>query len=844
MTDVGTGEGNLAKTGQSNEADSIDNLRAASLTLQFVALLESLHYEGRLTREDQLWEKRADPQTMQWIWDSSFGKWASEAGGMFWICGKPASGKSTVMEYLARDEELQAHLRRGISDKWTVVHHFFFDFEVSKDMRNNFEGFVRSLLYQLTKDLKPANLPGVKPEHGWSLRTLKERLDLIIKQRSNPSCILLDGLDEYQGDKWDLANFLRETASSGVKLCVASRPDRVFNSTFEQIPTIKMQEWNSPAIDKMVTLRIQRDMATLGFYNRKEVVELAHGISEKAQGVFLWARFAIEELRDGWSEGVDLEELQKRLENVPEELESIYTRIFERLRPDQRKQAACMLQLVCYAKRTLTLRELYIATAHAASGIQPLVKQISVRDLEDFEKQIFAVTGGLLESFPTREAYRSEEIDRDRGDEMMFVNVIHRTVRTYLENQDFKDSSGWSQILGTAHEGSLHAHVLWVRVCAAMFPPSFKELPAVESPSPPSSDKRLPPTTPLGNDKCSNTTEEFSPLLEYAALFMLHHAVDVEQVVNLASYIFLQPGMSISFLRYHRFYWKQRHSLCTCFRGCPVALHPLHLAIAHGLEGYVKDFLSVTYKNNGLGCREWDDIFYDETPGSFRMSLLEFAIHHTSKRPENFVSHRRIVAILLEQYSNAHDAEMIVALRSSYAEVVKLLLRDWPDGKMILKPNLRFSDDHSKRELSRSGLLKLCPDVSDVGPMWYVARRTHICFYDDNAELVDLFMRRGEDINAQCGPVGTALHSALLHPAWNLWDLDMVKLLVAKGANVNASGPLGTPLEFVWQLANTVPDDGSAEHTVKQHVNAIRWLIENGAVNNRYDPNGSIPSRE
>ena len=123
---------------------------------------------------------------MQWIWDSSFGKWASEVGGMFWICGKPGSGKSTVMEYLARDEELPAHLRRGISDKWTVVHHFFFDFDVSTDMRNNFEGFIRSLLYQLTKDLKPTNLPGFEPEHGWSLRTLEERLDVILKQRSYP----------------------------------------------------------------------------------------------------------------------------------------------------------------------------------------------------------------------------------------------------------------------------------------------------------------------------------------------------------------------------------------------------------------------------------------------------------------------------------------------------------------------------------------------------------------------------------------------------------------------------------------------------------------------------------
>ena len=832
--------------------------------------MESLDYEGRRTREDQLWERRADPQTVQWIWDSSFGEWASEAGGMFWICGKPASGKSTIMEYLTRDKELQARLRRGINDKWTVVHHFFFDFDVSKDMRNNFEGFVRSLLYQLTNNLKAADLRGVEPEHGWSLRTLVERLTTIIEQRSNPICILLDGLDEYQGDKWDLASFLRETASSGVKLCVASRPHQVFNSTFEQIPTIKMQELNTPAIDNMVTLRIQR--VTSGFYNHEEVMELAKGISKKAQGVFLWARFAIDELRDGWSEGLDLEELQKRLENVPEELEGIYARIFRKLRPEQKQQAAYMLQLVCYAKRTLTLRELYVATVHAAGGRGALIKQISARDMEDFERRIFAVTGGVLELFSTRESCSSQEFDyiemnedqgscsssvsddfemnEDRRDKMMFVNVIHRTVRTYLENKDSRDSSGWSQLLGAAHEGSLHAHVLWVRVCAATFPPSSKELPPIGPPNPPSSDEQPSLTTPIGNNRRSYTIKGSSPLLEYAAMYMMHHAADVEQDLDLPSYTTLQPGMSNSFVHYHKFCWEQRGLDCEeCFFNLDRPSHPLHLAIAHGLEGYVKDFLSVTYKNNGRDSREWDDVFYVETSGyyrhrhrNFRMSLLEFAIYHASKRWTSAVSHTRIVALLLEQYVHAHDAEMIVALQVSSAEVVKLLLRDWPDGKMILKSNPIVSDQYFWEELSRSGLLRNFPDFSDVGPMWYVARRHGIQVENDDKELVDLFVRRGEDINGQCGPLGTALHASILHLDDFRRDIDKVKLLVAKGANINASGPLGTPLELAWRISNTV--DNYKSRYLRNFVKAIHWLIESGAVNNKCDPNGSIPSRE
>ena len=765
------------------------------------------------------------------------------------------------MEYLTSDEELQARLRRGINDEWTVVHHFFFDFNVSKDMRNNFEGFIRSLLYQLTKDLKPADLRGVEPEDGWSLRTLEERLKIIVDQHSNPICILLDGLDEYQGNKWDLAHFLRKTASSEVKLCVASRPHQVFNTAFEEIPNIKMHEWNSPAIDKMVTLSIQRDVETAGFYNHEEVVELAKGISEKAQGVFLWARFAIEELRDGWSERIALGELQKRLENVPEELEGIYARIFRKLRPEQRRQAAYMLQLVCYAKSDLTLRELYVATEYAVNGKLVLKSQISVRDIQDFEKRILAVTGGVLEVFPNSEGDSSEEDDSSEGvdylgihkDEML-VNVIHRTVRSYLETKNSQDSSGWFQVLGAAHEGPLHAQVLWLRACAANFPPSFRRLPPVNPPSLPSSDAQLSPKKPPGNHKGSDTNEEVSPLLKYAAMYMMHHAADVEQVVKLPSYTILQPSMSLSFLRYHGLYWKQRCFKCIgFFPPCPAPLHPLHLAIAHGLEVYVKKNLSVTKKNHKPGSREWDDVFYLELddyyregfPGSYRMSLLEFAIYHASKWSawSSPVSQTRILALLLEQYSHAHDAEMSVALQFSSPEIVKLLLRDWPDGKMVLNLNLINSDKNLEEEaLSRSGLSKLLKGNYDVGPMWFVARRVHEHTTDENAELIDLFVRRGEDINAQCGPVGTALHSVFFHLAEAASSFDMMRLLVAKGANVNASGPLGTPLEFVWRLANTMVLFHGAR--IMRYTRVIRWLIKSGAVNNRCDPNGSVPSRE
>lgn len=219
------------------------------------------------------------------------------------------------MEYIARSNELRERLGRSVSDRWTVVHHFSFDYGVSEDIRKNFEGFLRSLFYQLVEDLYDdghlgeVDLPRIEPLQQWSMRALQEGLSLILKHRSSSIFILLDGLDEYQGSKWDLANFLLEMASSRDKLCIASRPNLVFDVTFKDLPTIRMQDWNTPAIDKMVRLTIQSSLARSGFYEDDEVIKLAVAISEKAYGVFLWARFAIDELRDGWSAGLAFESI-------------------------------------------------------------------------------------------------------------------------------------------------------------------------------------------------------------------------------------------------------------------------------------------------------------------------------------------------------------------------------------------------------------------------------------------------------------------------------------------------------------------------------------------------------
>ena len=842
---------------------SVSRTQEAALILQPAALLDRLDYEGRHIREDQIWEVRADSETLQWVWHSSFPEWLSGSTGLFWICGNPATGKSTLMHHIAKSDDLQTYLKQGNDTSWTILYHFFFDFGAEKDNRNNFEGFLRSLLCQLVEKICDKDVLGdlVKPDllatnrQPWCIRSLRERLVIVLKRYSSPICMLLDGLDEYSGDKWDLVNFLKEIANAQVKLCVASRPSPEFNITFEKVQTIKMQDLNRPGIERMVTLTIQSSTAGSGFYDDEDIVRLADEISEKANGMFLWARFAINEIRDGWTEGVDLKSLRKKLDDVPAELEQIYARILNRVKPDQRQQAAHMLQLVCYAIESLRLQELYVATMLAAGEKSCSWQQITNPVIERFKKRILALTGGLLQTFQSHGSYRCLR----KGD-FTTVNVIHKTVRTFL------DSQGWLQLLSAPHEGLLHAEVLWLRVCAALFPISFKKLPPVNEETRwalkqmrirqdvPGASMYQPLLHAAARSGNVDMTDELSPLTEYAATFMLHHAEKVEKYLNLDLYPLLQPGISDSFRSYHRLCGRLRDSVCACFYG-PEPLHFVHLAVAHRLERYVIDFLSILRIETLPDSPEWNRVFYLEVPYAnqrhedasdySRMSLLEFALYYANFYPRFGISEPRLVSTLLSHYSGPSDAELTYALGKSNVDIVKFLLPYWPTGKLTFKLSTIENGSLFEKRGLRSRIAKSLTGESTVGPLWYIVGSR--MEPSEKKELIDIFLRRGEDINDHCCPFGTALHAVILwldsRDLSYTWPL--VTTLIDKGADVNAHGSFGTPLELAWQLASVDPrwPRGKMRH-VKPMALAMRELIQNGAINSKCDPDGHVPAKD
>ncbi|KAI9745365.1 MAG: hypothetical protein M1835_002606, partial [Candelina submexicana] len=320
-------------------------------------LLNRLDYTERTVREAQVERTNYQATSMTWLWDlpegrNPFEQWLLNNEALFWISGKPASGKSTLMAHISRDDKVLEFLRSTTERSWVVIR-FFFDFRAGKNISNSMEGLLRSLLLQLLQEIP--DLTPLAPQSGrvrcgsdeilsWNQRDLREMLNWTFTESPQNICLLIDGLDEYDGDMIELLDFFHELAAGGFdKICLASRPEPVISQNLSTCPGFRMEHVNFQGIARYVSTTLRRSVPSSSETERLK--SISDDIARRAERIFLWARFAIRELIEGFSEGDDLEELGDRLAQLPPDLEQLYDRIFDRMTPEDRKVASVMFRL-------------------------------------------------------------------------------------------------------------------------------------------------------------------------------------------------------------------------------------------------------------------------------------------------------------------------------------------------------------------------------------------------------------------------------------------------------------------------------------------------------------------
>lgn len=421
-------------------------------------IMRTLRFDGMELRRSQISD--AHKRTYRWAYMSNFSDWMITEHPLFWISGKPGSGKSTLMKYLVNSPDTSAYLGKWAGTRKLVIIDYFFWINGS-DIHRSQEGLLRSLLFDIFQKC-PELIQKTFPERwaesinmsldlkgsmiSWNRQELLNGLQRITQQTtlSNAFCIFIDGLDEYEGEHEDLVSILSKMAhTSPIKLCVASRPWNVFEKALGTDPSRKiyLEDLNRPDIELYVknTLQDRADFQALALSD-PDATELAMDIVQRSNGVFLWVYLVVLLVKKGLVNEDRLVDLKRRVSAYPADLNDFFKHIMDSLDPCYQAQIATGFSVALAAREPLSIvsfwyldeLELDSNVAIAKKIDEPSVKSNRLdtfwRDeVRKMEARLNGRFKGLLEIVKMPKWEVSSDI---------MVEFLHRTVRDFLITED------------------------------------------------------------------------------------------------------------------------------------------------------------------------------------------------------------------------------------------------------------------------------------------------------------------------------------------------------------------------------------------------------------------------
>ena len=320
--------------------------------------------------------------------------------GIFWLKGKPGSGKSTLMKFLLKN----APKAEGPA----VTAYFFFNAR-GTEIEKSTLGMYRSLLFQILTAIPEARqvlstLPpasDLDDDRRWSEEDLQDVFRLVVENlgRRRLTCFIdaLDECDEYQIRamiSW--LERLGECATSSraqFQVCLSSRhyPHVFIERSIEVI--LEDQPEHDHDIKKYVDAELRAGRG-------KKIEDIKRAIEAKSGGVFLWVVLVIPILKKAFDAG-QVHALEERLKSIPKGLDELFEDILQRDEDDIDDFILC-LQWLLYAFRQLNRQEMYYALR---AGIGPGTladttgEEVSV---EVMDKYILSRSKGFAEVTKTK----------------------------------------------------------------------------------------------------------------------------------------------------------------------------------------------------------------------------------------------------------------------------------------------------------------------------------------------------------------------------------------------------------------------------------------------------------
>lgn len=802
--------------------------------------LRSLSFPGMEDRFNDI--ERATKGTCKWLLrHRTYREWADGHSDLLCVKGKPGSGKSTLLRYAVgdvvvasniRDRSLFLHSeelrkRRETNEVWAepgaLILSFFFHAR-GAELQKTTLGLYRSLLHQLLRHAPHATPDDLitsfkdkrekmgEPGEGWHWhwRELRDFFQASLRKalKSRPVALIIDALDEYGKEN---ATELVKSFSLWVQECPTSSQLRICFSCRHHpslvLPKGSSEIWLEHENNYDISTYVQSQLSS--WTSSEHLAAIQTDITNRASGVFLWARLIVARVLDLQAEGENWVKIREEVDQSPLELNDLYRGLIEKA--VDKRNSFKLIQWICFAIEPMTLDELRWAMvveperSYCPNSLQHYeTTRHFASDCDMMAKRLTTLSCGLAETISSssvrmvrrkkyfEDYYKPYDTDGSESDgsegylleqntiPCRVVQFIHQSVKDFFVKEGLlalqsSQEPAISKINGAELEAIAHK---WLsRTCIRYF--TAEEIMQSQ----------------LSVDEMTSVF----PLLHYAATYWIGHVQESEKEgpqSDLLDY-FGWPSEAI-IQHWTKLYGSRMFHYYTC---PPHGTTLLHIASRYRLIGPLQDILQrKQLLQKGIDVIDGD--------GLTSMSL---AVRE---------GHEGVVRRLLESGADVNangnvGEDLRLASASGMAGIVQILLENGADANA---PGSHFGN--SLQAASANGHEQVARLLLDNGAVVNAQGGLY-----DNAlvaaslrghgHVVEMLLENGADVNAPGRLRGRALTAAIAGGSRNE---GIVRMLLEKGADANA--PVG-------DFDQRKPVDVAADVF---HRPMVKFLREYGAV--------------
>lgn len=433
----------------------VDEILADIKDHTFRECVKSLDFPRMYDRVTEI-DKETDGTCLWLLRHPVYKAWVYDAKPMVCIQGNPGSGKSTLLRYA---------LDNTPATREAVFLSFFFH-NGGVELQETRTGFFRSLLHQLLayargtlRDMlatfrQRCDTMG-KPGKGWEWQPdeLKQFFESSLRKvlETRQVWLFVDAVDE--ADEQTVAyltveykTLSRRLDSPALKQLRSCFTCRHFPPTIDlgKESTISMDKENRPDIERFV-----RSYIKTFFPPQNRNADLGNFIIEHSQGVFIWARLVLDNIRPLVQRGVSTDNIKAEIEWT-DDLTQFYSEIIK----DAAEPLATteLMQWICFSTRPLTPDELRWAMA-----IDPTYAD---KQLDACQRSKDFITADLAEPRVKSLSCGLAEIVRDGNSHI--VRFIHSSVKRFVLDGGLR---GLSTTQVSNHQVAPAAHEYLSRSC-------------------------------------------------------------------------------------------------------------------------------------------------------------------------------------------------------------------------------------------------------------------------------------------------------------------------------------------------------------------------------------------